>query len=283
MKLHIIKTTNFKLDGGAMFGIVPKSLWIKQYPADENNLCNLATRLLLIEDNNRKILINTGLGEKQGNDFFKYYFLNEKITLMEALINKGFDIDDITDVILTHLHFDHCGGATYYNEKTNKIEPLFKNAKYWVTKQQWEWALNPNKREKPSFLKENFMPLYEHNQLNFIENNTKISDNIELRIYNGHTHGLVVPLINYKGRIIVYTTDFLPTSAHIPINWVCGYDIEPLISMQEHEIFLKEAYNNNYILLFEHDLYVECCNLQLTDKGIRVGERFDFSKLHNDK
>lgn len=279
MNIYVIKTTNFKLDGGAMFGVVPKTLWIKQYPADENNLCNLSTRLLLIEEDNKKILINTGLGEKQGHDFFKYYYLNEQITLKDALKKIGFDVEEITDVILTHLHFDHCGGATFFNEKANKIEPLFKNAKYWVTKQQWEWALNPNRREKPSFLKENFIPIYENNQLFFIENKTNFTKNIELRIFNGHTHGLIVPIINYKNKKIVYTTDFFPTSAHIPISWVCGYDIEPLISMQEHEDFLKEALENDYIFLFEHDLYTECCNLQLSEKGIKVKDKFNFNDI----
>jgi len=280
MNLHVIRTTNFKLDGGAMFGVVPKVLWIKQYPADENNLCNLTTRLLLIEDKDKKILINTGLGEKQSYDFFKYYFLNEQITLKNALKNVGFNVDDISDVILTHLHFDHCGGSTIVNKNTGKVEPLFKNAKYWVSRQQWEWALSPNVREKPSFLKENFLPLYDYGQLYFVDENIKFNEYLELRIFNGHTRGLILPLIDYKEKKIVYTTDFIPTSAHITLSWVCGYDIDPLLSIKEHEEFLKEAYENNYILMFEHDFYTECCDLQQTEKGIRVGKRFNFKDIY---
>ncbi len=280
MNIRSLETTNFMLDGGAMFGVVPKSLWSKQYPSDENNLCNLSNRLLLIEDDNKKILIDTGLGEKHSEIFFKYYNLNNKISLSEALQNINISTEEITDVILTHLHFDHCGGATIIGKNSNEIIPLFNNARYWVSKTQWEWALNPNPREKSSYFKENFLPLLEKKQLNFIENTIfQLTKNIYIRIFNGHTRGLLVPFIKFENKTIVYTTDFIPTSAHIPINWVCGYDIEPLVTMKERQEFLEEALKNNYILFFEHDLYTECCTLMNTEKGIRLKERFKLNEV----
>ncbi|MFO7655832.1 MAG: MBL fold metallo-hydrolase [Bacteroidales bacterium] len=270
MTIRLIPSGNFKLDGGAMFGVVPKLLWQKKYPADGNNLCNLSMTPMLVEEDDRKILIDTGIGKKQDEKFFGYYYLNGSESLETSLTEYGLGRQDITDVILTHLHFDHCGGAVEYNSEEKSFNTTFPNAVYWCSRGQWEWAMNPNPREAASFLKENILPLKESGQLRFFENNFTLSPNIVIRLYNGHTNALAVPYIKYRNRTVVFVADLLPTTAHIPLSWVCGYDTRPLISFNEKEAFLNEAVEYNYILFFEHDLYTPCCTLQLTDKGIRI-------------
>lgn len=270
MKIQKIETGNFKLDGGAMFGVVPKTLWQKAYPADENNLCNLSMRCLLIEDGKRKILINAGIGTKQDEKFFGHYFLNGLDSLESSLKKAGTTPESITDVVLTHLHFDHCGGAVVYDKESNRLKPAFPEATYWVSNDQWEWALNPNAREKASYLKENFMPLFENKQLKFIEQPDFLYPGIEIRLFYGHTAGMAIPVIHYKeGKKLVYVSDLFPTTAHIPIAWVCGYDTQPLVSMREREEFLNEAFQKNCTFFFEHDIQTECCTLKQTEKGIR--------------
>jgi glyoxylase-like metal-dependent hydrolase (beta-lactamase superfamily II) len=278
MKLYKIECGNFKLDGGAMFGVIPKSLWNKVYPADENNMCNLSTRCLLVETNKRKILIDTGLGNKQSEKFFSYYYLNGSFSLESSLSYAGFIREDITDVILTHLHFDHCGGAVKKNS-AGAIELTFPNATYWVSGTQWHWAMEPNQREKASFLLENFELIERSGKLRFVDHETFFSKNIQLRFYNGHSEGLMIPFIDCKNHTLVYVSDLLPTTAHIPAAWTCGYDTQPLISMQEREAFLQEALNNDYVLFFEHDIFNECCTLKATDKGIRMDKSLTLNEF----
>ena len=274
MKLYTINTGNFKIDGGAMFGVVPKILWQKQYPSEENNLTNWAMRSLLIDDGEHKILIDNGLGEKYDDKFKKIYHLNGEDTLEKSLKNHGFTYEDITDVILTHLHFDHCGGSTRYNEN-GELALTFPNAKYWIGKRQWILANNPNRREKASFFKENFSLIEKENKLNLIVQNTFIYPNIELRLFEGHTTGQLVPFIHHPKSTLVFTADYLPSIAHIPMPYIPSYDTQPLESLREKEIFFDEAIKNNYILFFEHDLNRECCTLQETEKGVRAKEIFD--------
>jgi glyoxylase-like metal-dependent hydrolase (beta-lactamase superfamily II) len=280
MKIHKIETGNFKLDGGAMFGVVPKTLWQKAYPADENNLCNLSLRCLLVETGNRKILIDAGIGTKQDEKFLGHYYLNGSDTLEHSLQLAGSGREEITDVVLSHLHFDHCGGAVEINRKTNSYKPAFPNAFYWVSKDQWEWAMQPNAREKASYLKENLMPLMENQCIRFIESNTFLYPHFEIRLFYGHTAGMAIPVIHTgTGKSLVYTADLFPTAAHIPVSWVCGYDTQPLVSMQERADFLQEAFEKNYTFFFEHDLYTECCTLKQTEKGIRVGNTFSLKEF----
>lgn len=271
MELYTIETGNFMIDGGAMFGVVPKSLWSKRYPANDNNLCNLSMRSLLILAGERKILIDTGIGDKQDENFFRYYYLNGNHSLRTSLKKLNISRNDITDVIITHLHFDHCGGAVEHDEN-KKLRTTFPNAWYWISKQQWDLAINPNPREKSSFLAENFLPIKDSGQLKLIEKNTRLADGIVLKLFNGHTHGQIIPFIRHNNKTIVYVADLIPTAAHIPLSWICGFDTRPLAMFDEKKAFLEEAYKNKYILFFEHDINVECCNLQMTDKGIRMGE-----------
>ncbi len=274
MKLYSINAGHFKLDGGAMFGVVPKSIWAKLNPPDENNMCSWAMRCLLIEDNNHLILIDNGMGNKQGEKFFGYYYLHGNDTLEKSLSKYGFTKDDITDVFLTHLHFDHCGGSI---EKINdKLVPAFKNATYWSNEKHWEWATHPNEREKASFLKENILPIKESGQLKFIETKQGIEfiQNIQVRFVSGHTESMMLPQIKYKNKTIVYMADLLPSVAHIPVPYIMAYDTRPLETLAEKKEFLREAQQNDYILFFEHDPLIECCNLQLTDRGIRSNETF---------
>ncbi len=273
MEIYKIETGNFMIDGGAMFGVVPKSLWEKQYPANEKNLCNFSMRALLIVGEDRKILIDTGVGNKQDETFFGYYYLNGSDSLKGSLKKTGNTADDITDVVLTHLHFDHCGGAVEYNE-AGELTPAFKNARYWVSRQQWEWAVNPNHREKASFLKENFIPIKENGQLEIIDSDFELIPGLELRLFSGHTNGQIIPFIKYNDKTIVYVADLIPTSAHIPLSWICAFDTKPLIAMDEKEEFLEKALSNDYTLFFEHDINVECCSLKMTEKGIRVRETY---------
>jgi len=292
MKLYSIETEYFKLDGGAMFGVVPKSIWNKLNPADENNLCNWAMRCLLIQDRNKLILIDNGVGNKQDAKFFSHYYLNGEHTLDSSLKKAGFSKDDITDVILTHLHFDHCGGSI--DRVDDKLVPAFKNATYWSNEIHWEWATNPNDREKASFLKENILPIEQSGQLKFIEHpfanplkenkwtgrnpfilgSSEFNENIKLIFVNGHTNSMMLPQINYNGKTIVYMADLLPSVYHIPMPYVMGYDMFPLTTMDEKKIFLNEALENDYILFFEHDPVNECCNLHQTERGIRQKETF---------
>jgi glyoxylase-like metal-dependent hydrolase (beta-lactamase superfamily II) len=269
MKLISIETGNFMLDGGAMFGVVPKVLWEKAYPANEINLCNLSMRCLLVDTDNRKILIDAGMGSKQDSRFTGHYYLNGNDTLENSLRNANCSKTDITDVLLTHLHFDHCGGAVEFDEHRTGYRTTFPNATYWISKPQWEWSMNPNRREKPSFLKENIAPIEESGQLQLFTENFNLTPEIGIRLFNGHTVGLAVPLIRYQNRTYVYTTDLFPTMAHIPSSWVCGFDIQPLISLRERDYFLSEALANDYTLFFEHDLNTQCCQLTMTEKGIR--------------
>lgn len=273
MKLYSINTGFFKLDGGAMFGVVPKSIWNKLNPADENNLCSWAMRCLLIEDGNRLILVDTGVGNKQDAKFFSHYYLHGTDTLDKSLAKYGFHRNDITDVFLTHLHFDHVGGAIVIED--NKMVPAFKNATYWSNEQHWQWAIKPNDREKASFLKENIQPIQDSGKLKMIEVKEDIafSDNITIRFVNGHTHAMMLPQINnYRGKTIVYMADLLPSTGHIPMPYVMAYDMFPLTTLQEKKAFLQEALQNNFILFFEHDPVNECCTLAMTEKGIRVKE-----------
>ncbi|NQT78222.1 MAG: MBL fold metallo-hydrolase [Bacteroidetes bacterium] len=279
MKLFPIETSNLKLDGGAMFGVVPKVLWQKQYPADENNLCNWAMRCLLIEDDDRLILIDNGIGDKQDQNFLKHYYLNGDDTLENSLARHGFSPEDITDMILTHLHFDHCGGSIKHNKDRSGFEPAFPNATYWVSRQQYEWAVDPNHRESASFLKENIFPIAESGNLKLIEEEGEIISNISVRIFNGHTEGQIIPLINYHGRTVAFMADLLPASTHIPMPWIMAYDTRPLVTLDDKTRFYEEAVPGDFVLFFEHDIYNECCTLQQTEKGVRVKETFPLSEI----
>ena len=278
MKLYTINTGHFKLDGGAMFGVVPKSMWQKLNVPDENNLCNWAMRCLLVETDGRLILIDNGIGDKQDAKFLSHYYLNGDDTLDKSLAEHGFLKDDITDVFLTHLHFDHCGGSIV--RKGDKLLPAFKNAKYWSNEQHWKWATEPNDREKASFLKENILPIQESGQLNFLNtSNGNFMDDFSFKIVHGHTESMMLPQIKYKDKTIIYMADLLPSMAHIPIPYVMAYDTRPLETLKEKKSFLKEAQENDYILFFEHDPKIECCNLELTEKGIRGKDIFKLSEI----
>ena len=279
MKLYSINTGNFKLDGGAMFGVVPKSIWQHLNTPDENNMCNWAMRCLLIEDGERLILIDNGMGNKQDAKFFGHYFLNGDDTLEKSLAKNGFSTDVITDVFLTHLHFDHCGGSI--KREDDKLIPAFKNATYWSNESHWQWATNPNDREKASFLKENILPIQESGKLKFIDvvDGISFSENIKVRFINGHTEAMMLPQINYNGKTIVFMADLLPSVAHIPIPYIMAYDTKPLQTLQEKKSFLTEAQQNDYILFFEHDPTIECCTLKLTDRAVRSKDSFYLSEV----
>jgi glyoxylase-like metal-dependent hydrolase (beta-lactamase superfamily II) len=299
MKLHTINTGNFKLDGGAMFGVVPKTMWQKLNPPDDNNMCTWAMRCLLIEDGNKLILIDNGIGNKQDAKFFSHYYLHGNDSLENSLKQAGFCKDDITDVVLTHLHFDHCGGSIERNNDT--LSTAFKNAIYWSNPNHWQWATHPNDREKASFLKENILPIQQSGQLQFIDgiqaanhaaqsiqhiaqNNlqtieSNILPQLHYKIVNGHTDAMMLPQIKYKEHTIVFMADLLPSAAHIPIPYVMAYDMFPLTTLQEKKSFLNEAAANNYTLFFEHDAAIECCTLQQTEKGISVDKCFKLSEV----
>lgn len=292
MKLYTINTGYFKLDGGAMFGVVPKSIWNKLNPADENNMCSWALRCLLLEDEGRLILIDNGMGNKQDAKFFGHYYLHGDDTLEASLAKNGFSKDDITDVFLTHLHFDHCGGSIVKDGE--KLVPAFKNATYWSNHHHWKWATEPNAREKASFLKENILPIQESGQLKFFdvnntitaitgktlpEYNSGIVTNLSFYTVSGHTDCMMLPKINYKGKTIVYMADLLPSAAHIPLPYVMAYDMFPLQTLQEKKLFLTEAEQNNFILFFEHDPKIECCSVQASEKGIRLKDTFTLNDI----
>ena len=277
MQLYSIDTGFFKLDGGAMFGVVPKSLWSRTNPADANNLCTWANRLLLIEDGNRLTLVDTALGDKQDAKFFGHYHLHGEDTLDNSLKKHGFHRDDITDIILTHLHFDHCGGAI--KRENEKLIPAFKNANYWSNENHWNWATNPNPREKASFLHENIIPIQESGQLKFLKPEESYDTNIDIRYVNGHTESMMLPQIKYKGKTILYMADLLPSVGHIPLPYVMGYDVRPLTTMDEKQAYWQEAVDNEYILFLEHDPENACCTLQQTEKGIRLKDTFKLTDL----
>jgi glyoxylase-like metal-dependent hydrolase (beta-lactamase superfamily II) len=279
MQLYSINTGHFKLDGGAMFGVVPKSIWNKLNPADENNMCSWALRCLLIEDGNRLILIDNGMGNKQDAKFFNYYYLHGSDTLEKSLQKYGFSINDITDMVLTHLHFDHCGGSIEYNSDKTKLEPVFKNATYYSNAKHWEWAVNPNAREKASFIKENILPIKESGQLKFIDDSTELIPGLSFIEVNGHTEAMMLPIIKYKQHTIAYMADLIPSVAHIPIPYVMGYDMRPLETLKEKESILKQALDNDWTLFFEHDPLIECVTLQQTEKGIRQKETFLLAEI----
>lgn len=286
MKLYSINTGYFKLDGGAMFGVVPKSIWNKINPADENNLCSWALRCMLVEDGNRLMLIDNGNGDKQDAKFFSHYHLHGDDTLDKSLAAHGFHRDDITDVFLTHLHFDHCGGSIV--REGDKLVPGFKNARFWSNKEHWDWAVYPNEREKASFLKENILPIEESGQLEMVEvsgmhdgrlGSTHFLPNIDIRFVSGHTEAMMLPQINYNGKTVVFMADLLPSQGHIPLPYVMGYDMFPLTTLNEKKAFLKEALEGDYILFFEHDPLYECCTLQQTERGIRPKEFFKLDEM----
>jgi glyoxylase-like metal-dependent hydrolase (beta-lactamase superfamily II) len=294
MKLYSINTGYFKLDGGAMFGVVPKSMWNKINPSDENNMCPWALRCLLIEDGDRLILVDNGNGDKQDARFFSHYYLFGDDTLDKSLAKYGFHRDDITDAFLTHLHFDHCGGSIVRDG--DKLVPTFKNATYWSNKAHWDWAVNPNEREKASFLKENILPIQESGQLRFIANPlgeektgkvsyppgtlvTDFTESISIRFVDGHTNSMMLPQIRYKDKTIVFMADLMPSAGHIPIPYVMAYDMFPLTTLGEKRNFLSDAIKNDFILFFEHDPEFECCNLQQTERGIRAKDFFTLEEL----
>ena len=279
MNLYPIAAGNFKLDGGAMFGVVPKSIWNKLNPADENNMCSWAMRCLLVEDGNQLILIDNGMGDKQDEKFFSHYYLHGDEDLDISLARHGFTRDDISDVFLTHLHFDHCGGSIIRNG--DRLIPAFKNARYWSNESHWKWATLPNAREKASFLKENIIPISESGQLHMIEEKQGISfsENISVHFVYGHTDAMMLPVINYKGRKVVFMADLLPSVAHIPLPYVMAYDTRPLETLKEKKAFLEQALEERYVLFFEHDAVTECCTLEATEKGIRSADRFRLEDL----
>ena len=272
MRLYAIETGNFKLDGGAMFGVVPKPLWERTNPADENNRIDMAARSLLIEDGERLILVDTGLGNKQSDKFFSHYALWGEHSLARSLNKLGFHNDDITDVVFTHLHFDHCGGAIVRNKK-GFYEPAFKNARFWSHKDHWQWAKAPNVREKASFLPENILPIKESGQLNLLDD-SKTPLGFDVLLMDGHTEKQMLPKIEYKGKTIVFSADLIPTAGHLPVPYVMGYDTRPLLSLKEKESFLAEAVEKDYFLFLEHDAHNEMISLKRTEKGVRLAESF---------
>ncbi len=286
MKIYPIEAGNFKLDGGAMFGVVPKSIWNRTNPADANNLIDIAARCMLIEDGNRLILIDTGMGNKQSDKFFGYYSLWGNLSLEKSLKEKGFHPDDITDVFMTHLHFDHCGGSVNWNKDRTGYEVAFKNARYWTNENHWKWATIPNAREKASFLKENILPMQESGHLHFIsrpKNGFSETSELDFGIFfaDGHTEKQMIPMVNYNGKAICFMADLLPTAGHIPIPYVTGYDTRPLLSLGEKEEFLKIAADNNYYLWLEHDAHNQIITVQHTEKGVRLKDVFTCEEILN--
>ncbi|MCL2329165.1 MAG: MBL fold metallo-hydrolase [Bacteroidetes bacterium] len=278
MKLFAIETGNLMLDGGAMFGVVPKSLWKSKYPSNEQNLVNLCMCCLLIDEGARKILVDCGMGNTMPESLLKHYFVNGNDNLNDSLAAYGYSPNDITDVVFTHLHFDHCGGAVT-KHVDGSLHLTFPNAQYWVGKKHWESVQKPNRRERPSFLKDNIEPLRASGKLNFVETTTQLTKHVELRLFNGHTAGQIMPIVSYNNTFIAYCGDVIPTSAHIPVSFVCGYDIQPLLTIQETEEFLQEAVEKSMILFFEHDMQVECCTVKQTEKGVVMDKAFKLDEI----
>ncbi len=277
MELFAINTENWQSDGGAVFGVVPKKLWSRFVQADENNNINTANRNLLVKTDDRLILFDTGMGNKQDDKFFKFRYIFGDESLEKGFKNAGFQFDEVTDVVFTHLHYDHCGGAV---RKTDKgFELTFNNATHWVSERQWKWATEPNVREAASYLPENILPLKDSGKLQFIKEEGTFCPGIELRMMHGHTDGQIIPIIDYHGKKLVFTADFIASQAHIPLPYIPSYDTRPLLSMKEKENFLKEAVEHNYTLMFQHDFYTECCALELTPKGIRAGKILKFEEF----
>jgi len=281
MELFSIPTGSLKIDGGAMFGIIPKVLWERMYPADERNLVNLSMRCLLVVDGERKILFDSGMGDKQGENFLRHYYPDRKVTLIGSLAKYGFKPDDITDHVITHLHFDHCGGSTKYDENRTDPVTVFPNAKYWISQLQWNLAQIPNLLEGASFLKENIDPIGKSGQLKLFTSEFSPTENIRIRIFNGHTLGLAVAIIKYKNSTIVYISDLIPMAGNIPLSWISGYDTNPLNALTEKEQFLEESLKNNYYYFFFHDAERECCTLQQTPKAIRMDRAFTLDQFLN--
>ena len=284
MKIYPIEAGNFKLDGGAMFGVVPKTIWNKTNPADDNNLIDIAARCMLIEDGNRLILIDTGMGNKQSEKFFGYYSLWGDFTLDGSLAKYGFHRDDVTDVFMTHLHFDHCGGSVNWNATKTGYEVAFKNAKFWTNGNHWEWATKPNAREKASFLSENILPMQESGQLNFIrrpEGDFGFSEELGFGIFyvDGHTEKMMIPHIRYQDKTIVFCADLIPTAGHLPLPYVMGYDTRPLLTMPEKAKFLNAAAEQNYYLWLEHDAHNAIITVENTEKGIRLKDVFNLNDI----
>jgi len=282
MKIYPIETGNFKLDGGAMFGVVPKSLWQRTNPADANNMCDWSMRCMLIEDGDRLMLIDTGIGDKQTEKFFSYYYMFGNASLKSSIEALGFGLDQITDVFLTHLHFDHCGGGIV-RQGEKGFRPFFKNATYWSNEKHWKWATEPNAREKASFLSENILPIQESGQLKFINRigdyTPNVFNNVDVLFVDGHTESQMIPHIKYKGKTLVFMADLLPSVGHIPLPYVMGYDTRPLITLDEKAKFLTKAANEDFILFLEHDYHNECCTLKMTDRGVKLDETFSFNSI----
>lgn len=289
MTIYPIETGNFKLDGGAMFGVVPRTIWQKTNPADNNNMIDIAARSLLIENGNKLILIDTGMGNKQSSKFFNYYYQWGNHTIENSLAKYGFHKDDITDVFMTHLHFDHCGGSIQWNKNKTGYEPAFKNAIFWTNTAHWNWAIKPNGREKASFLKENLLPMQESGQLQFCSRTPKKKNALvrhpelgfDILYIDGHTEKQMIPHIQYQDKTLVFAADLVPTVGHIPLPYITGYDTRPLLSLSEKDIFLNTAAQNDYLIFFEHDAHNEICTLQPTDRGIRLKETHTFNNLFN--
>ena len=279
MKLFSIETANFKIDGGAYFGVVPKMMWEKKYPADENNMCNSACRSLLIDVGDRVFLIDTGIGTKHDADYWSSYFVDFSNDLETNLQKLGYTNNDITDVILTHLHFDHCGGTINFNQSTKKLELAFPNANVYISKLQWDNAFNPHYREKSSYPKENFEFLADNKRLIFVEKDTRLTEYLSLRLFSGHTEGLMLPVIKTKTKTVFFAGDLIPASVSIPLAWVSAYDVFPLKSIEEKIQILNEAVEKGWILFFQHDYYNECCDLELTPRGVRAKNTFSFKQF----
>ena len=280
MKIDLFNIANFKVDGGAMFGVVPKGLWSRVCSSDENNLIVLTLRSLILETDDHIILVDTGWGDKQDEKFFRHTYIHNGEGLIKGLKNRGYQPEDITDVVLTHLHADHCGGGVVKSKTGTGYELTFPNAIYHVSRKQWEWAMKNNPREEDAFLEENILPVMQSGRLSLVDEEGELFRDFSVMFCYGHTPGLMIPVIKYEGKTLVYTGDLIPTVAHLPLIWNMSYDIESLKTIEEKERLLNEALVNNYILIFQHDESVECCNLKMTGKGIRAKEKFRFSEIN---